>query len=398
MRRIAEFIGLSFFFAIVIGSAFLGGYYARALSGDFPWLRLPLPGLANADGQYALLTEVSGLLQSHYNGALPDDKTLARGAARGYVSAVGDPYTVLVDPPAAELESQSLQGEYGGIGVDIRRNDKNEVALYPLPDSPARAAGVADGDILIAVDGQAITPQTTTDEVVALVRGRVDTTVTITVRKGNGEERTLTLTRKPIPLPSITWQMVDGQPDIGLISLRRFSDKTPEEFKRAAKELQSAGAVRLVLDLRNNGGGLLDSAVDVAAQLLDGGVVLYEQGKTGPEKTYNAPASGDPLTRLPLAVLINGNTASASEILAGALLDRDRAPLIGQKTYGKGSVQFIFLLSDGSSLHVTANLWYTPEHHPLDKLGLQPTIPVAPATDGQDAELARAVEYLMNGK
>jgi carboxyl-terminal processing protease len=398
MRRIVEFFGLSFFFTLVIGGAFLGGYYARALSGAYTWLRLPLPGLPSVDGDYALLTEVSGLLRTHYNGILPDEKTLTHGAARGYVNAVGDPYTVLIDPPAAELENQSLSGEYGGIGVEIRRNEKNEIALYPFPDSPALAAGVTDGDILIAIDGKAITPQTSTDEVVALVRGLVDTTVEITVRKANGEEHTLTITRKPIPIPSVTWHMVEGQSDIGLITLSRFSDKTPDEFKRAAAELQAQGAARLVIDLRNNGGGLLDSAIGVATQLLDGGVVMYEKGKTGPEKTFNAPASGEPLTRLPLAVLINGNTASAAEIVAGALLDRGRAVLIGQKTYGKGSVQFVFPLSDGSSLHVTSNLWYTPSHRPLDKNGLQPTIPVEPAADGQDVELARAVEYLTNGQ
>jgi carboxyl-terminal processing protease len=192
--------------------------------------------------------------------------------------------------------------------------------------------------------------------------------------------------------------MADGQKDIGVIAVSRFSDRTLDELQRAARELQAQGATRFVLDLRNNGGGLLEAAVNVAGQFLDGGVVLYEKRKDGTEKTYNASASNDGMTQAPLAVLVNGGTASAAEILAGALLDRGRAPLIGQKTYGKGSVQFVFNLSDGSSLHITANLWFTPDHRELDRQGLPPTIEVPPATDGSDPELARAVQYLVDGQ
>ena len=393
MRRQLEFVGLTLFFTACLGAAFVGGYYARAWSEAYPALRWPLPGLPTPTG-FPLLEEARALIAQHFNGELPGARQLEYGLVRGYVAALGDPYTVFIEPQAAELESNALQGEYGGVGVEITVNAAGEIVLKPFPDSPAEAAGLLAGDILVQVDGQPVPPGASIDQVTALVRGPVGTPVRLSVRRAGGGEAEFTITRQAIPLPSVTWRLVDGQADLGLIALNRFSDRTARELERAARELSAQGARRFVLDLRNNGGGLLDAAIDVAGQFLDGGVVMYETSREGAEKTYTAPASGGPLTAAPLAVLVNGGTASAAEILAGALLDRGRAPLIGQKTFGKGSVQYVFALSDGSSLHITANLWFTPTRRQLDRVGLPPTIEVAPSTDGADAELAQAVEYL----
>lgn len=398
MRRYLDFGGLTLFFALCLGAAFLSGYYTRALSATYPALRWPLPGLAEAEGEYPLLAEVAALVKTHYNGQLPESKTLEHGAVRGYVGAIGDPYTVFIEPDNAELETQSLQGEYGGIGVDIRKNDQGEIVLAPFLDSPAAASGIQEGDVLLQVDQIPVTPEMTADDVTVLIRGPVGTTVTLRVRHPDGVEASLSIQRQTIELPSVSWRMVEGQPDVGLIALSRFSSKTARELERAVQDLQARGATRFILDLRNNGGGLLDAAVDVAGQFLNGGVVMYEKRKDGAEETLTAPNSGGLLTQAPLAVLVNGNTASAAEILAGALLDRGRAPLIGQKTFGKGSVQLVFPLSDGSSLHITANLWFTPSRRQLDKIGLPPTIAVEPLNDGSDPELARALEFLANGK
>lgn len=397
MKRTLEFVGLTLFFTFCLSVAFLAGYYARALADTEPWLRWPLPGLTAADTSFPIFNEARAKIEANYIGALPAQTQLDYGAVRGYVNALGDPYTVFVEPPQTELESQALSGEYGGIGVEISRNARDEIALTPFPDSPAAAAGLREGDVLLQVDEIFVTPATTNEQISALIRGPVGTTVRIRVRRPDGQEATFTLTRQKIELPSVTWRMVDGQPDIGLIALSRFSDKTAAETARAARALEARGATRYVIDLRNNGGGLLDSAVEVAGLFLNGGVVMYETSKNSAEKTYTAPPADGPLSVAPLAVLVNANTASAAEILAGALLDRQRAPLIGQRTFGKGSVQYVFELSDGSSVHVTANLWYTPARRQLDKVGLPPTIPVEPASDGRDAELARAVEYLRNG-
>ncbi|MGQ0602846.1 MAG: S41 family peptidase [Anaerolineales bacterium] len=397
MRRSLEFIGLMLFFAVVLALAFIAGYYARAFSDTTPLLRWPLPGIPETDARYPVFTEVENLVSANFNGQLPETKKLEYGMIHGYIGALGDPYSLFVEPQVAEIESNQLAGEYGGIGVEIRRNEAGETLLSPFPESPAEAAGVKTDDVLLKVDSNIVSAETSVDDVTAWLRGPVGSEVMLVVRHADGTEATLAIKRQPIALPSVTWRMIDGQRDIGLITLSRFSDRTITELQRAARELQSQGAAKFVLDLRNNGGGLLDAAVEVSEQFLQGGVVMYESSRDGPEKNYSI-GEGGVLTQVPLTVLINGNTASAAEILAGALLDRGRAPLIGQKTFGKASVQFIFPLSDGSSLHITAKRWFTPTRRELDKIGLPPTIEVQPASDGSDAELNRAVDYLNNGQ
>jgi carboxyl-terminal processing protease len=395
MKRLTEIAVYIVIAALLLTAAFGVGYYTRALTaGDNA---LAVSGLGPAD-PYPVLTEARRILEANYHGALPDDKTLEYGAVRGLVNAVGDPYTVFVEPQTHELETQSLQGEYGGVGVGLSKNAAGEIVLSPYPDSPATQAGILEGDVLLAVDGAALTIAHTGEEAAGLIRGPIGTTVTLRVRHASGAELTVTIVRQSFPIPSVTWKIVEGQPGIGLIAISRFSDKTPKEVLRAADELRANGAERFVLDLRGNGGGILESAVEVASHFLDGGVVMYETQRSAPEKVFTAPASSDLLTTAPLAVLVNHSTASAAEIVAGALLDRGRAPLIGQTTFGKGSVQLVFELSDQSSLHVTAHLWYTPAHRELDKRGLPPSIPVEPAADGSDADLARAIQYLLTGQ
>lgn len=375
---------------VFLSIAFVGGYVARAWSEAGQ-----APGLPVLTGnRYALLDEVRGLLEANYIGSLPADQVLEHGAAKGLVAAVDDPYTVFVEPQAHELQSNQLQGEFGGIGVSIAQDEAGHVVLTPLPTGPAGAAGVKEGDLLVAVDGEPIAPGISLDAVTARVRGPIGSQVTITVRHADGTEDTFTLTRQRIELPSVAWHAVEGQASTGLIAISRFSDKTPGEVERALDELLAQGVTRLVLDLRNNGGGILESAVDVTAHFIDGGVVMYETQRNAPEKVYTVPANSGPATRLPLAVLVNGGTASAAEIVAGALVDRERAPLVGQRTFGKGSVQLVYDLSDGSSLHVTAYRWYTPARRELEQAGLPPTFGVQPAVDGTDAELAYALELL----
>ena len=392
LTEVAAFAGLA---AVFLTAAFGAGYYTRALTAENK--DVAVPGLAPTD-PYPILTEARRVLEDYYHQPLPDARTLEYGAVRGLVNAVGDPYTVFVEPQPHELETQSLQGEYGGVGVGLSQNAAGEIALSPYPDSPAAQAGIVEGDILLAVDDSVLAGTATGEEAAALIRGPIGTPVILRVRHPSGEEFTARLLRQSFPIPSVTWKIVDGQPAMGLIAVSRFSDKTPQEVLRAAGDLQAQGADRFILDLRNNGGGILESAVAVASDFLDGGVVMYETQRNVPEKVYTAPNVSGSLTTAPLVVLVNHNTASAAEIVAGALLDRGRAPLMGQTTYGKGSVQLVFELPDKSSLHVTAYLWYTPAHRELDKNGLPPTIVVEPAADGSDAELARAIQYLLNGQ
>lgn len=396
LTKVFRLAGLAAINLLLVGLVFVAGYYTRALADLYPVLRLPLPGLAVVEPEYPLLNEIRALLESRYIGELPDEAALQYGAARGLVSAVGDPYTVFVEPQAHELETQNLSGEYGGVGMGLAQNAAGEIVLSPFRDSPAEQAGLLEGDVLLMVDNVPLTVTTTLDAVTALVRGPIGSEVSLTVRHLDGQMLTVAITRQRIEIPSVTWKIVEGQPTVGLITISRFSGRTVEELKVATQELQTSGATRLVLDLRNNGGGILEAGVDVAAHFLDGGVVMYESQRDAPEKVYSAPANPGPLSTLPLVVLVNHNTASAAEIVAGALLDRKRAPLIGQATYGKGSVQLVYSLSDDSSLHVTAFLWYTPTRRELDKTGLPPTLVVDPATDGSDAELTQAIEYLLS--
>lgn len=392
MKKSSALVIFGIIQVIFILAAFGSGYVVRAATAETSVGIGSLGG--HTPGNYPLLEEVRGLLTLSFIGPLPDDQTLEYGAVRGLVGAVGDPYTVFVEPQHHELETHSLSGEYGGVGVTITAQPEGTFVLSPFRESPAALAGVLEGDVLLQVDTTPLATGMPVDEVTALIRGPIDSTVLLLVRHPDGREEQLSITRQRYEIPSVRWKLLAGQPHIGLITVDRFSDKTAGEVQLALEELGAQGADRYVLDLRNNGGGLLDAAVAVSGHFLDGGVVMYETQLNAPEKVYTAPSNAGPASEAPLAVLVNQNTASAAEIVAGALLDRDRAALIGQQTYGKGSVQLVYDLSDGSSLHVTAYRWYTPERHELEDGGLQPTIVVEPATDGTDSELARAVEYL----
>lgn len=380
-------------FAIInvlfLSLAFGAGYVVRAATSG-GW---PLPPARDPAHGYALLSEVRALLEAHYIGVMPDDRALEYGAVRGLVASVADPYTVFVEPQAHELASQELAGEYGGIGASVSVNVAGEIVLSPYRDSPAARAGVLEGDVLLAVDNAPLAPETTIETATALIRGLVETQVELTVRHPKGETETLTVRRERFEIPSTVWRSLPTDSAVGVIAISRFSGRTAAEVGQALDELSALGVTHYILDLRNNGGGILEAAVETAAHFLNGGVVMYESQRAAPEKTYTAPAEGV-AAGAPLVVLVNGNTASAAEIVAGALLDRGRAPLVGQTTYGKGSVQLVYDLSDGSSLHVTAYRWYTPTRRDLEASGLPPTYVIAPGSDGTDAELAFAVDLV----
>ena len=248
------------------------------------------------------------------------------------------------------------------------------------------------------MDGTSITPEMPTNDIVLLIRGEVGTQVTLTLKRaGVADLLELPVTREVIETPSVEWRVLEQDPTIGYLHIRLFTERTAEETKQALRELQGKAVERLVVDLRDNGGGLLDAAVDVASQFLQSGVVMYEQRRDQAERSYPVEAGGLALDQ-PVTVLVNGGTASASEIVAGALQDQQRAVLIGQKTYGKGSVQLVYDLSDNSSLHVTVARWLTPNRHQIDKQGLQPDIEVTASeedkTAGRDSQLERAIAYL----
>jgi carboxyl-terminal processing protease len=312
------------------------------------------------------------------------------------LQALDDRYTFFIDPPVAASESDALAGTYGGIGVQVQRNEAGEVVLYPFADSPAAAAGLQNGDILRAVNGVALDPALSQDAIDQMLRGEVkpDSGVEITVNQPSkgGESLTAFVPFAVINVPSVIWRVVAEDESLGYVQILRFTARTPEELRDALTQLGAARVESLVVDLRNNTGGLLQESIDVADEFLDSGAIVYQRDNEG-ETPFNAEPGGGAV-ELPLVVLVNGQTASGAELVAGAIRDSGRGILIGQTTYGKGTVQQIFPLSDQSSLHVTSAEWFTPSRQPLDAVGLAPDIVLAPDSQGRDVELGEAIRYL----
>lgn len=352
--------------------------------------------------EFSIFWEAWRLVEKNFYTELPAPRTMTYAALRGALSALNDPYTIFVEPQPRQLEKDDLHGSFGGIGVWLSQAQDGSFVLSPMRDSPAIRAGIQDGDVLLRVDSVTITSEMSPGDIQVLIRGPVGSEVQLTIRhEGAPETLVITIVREEIVTPSVTWRMVEGQPDVGYIKIARFTERTPAELKEAIADLQNQGMARLILDLRDNGGGLLTEATQVASQFLDKGVVLYERRRDAEEKSYQVQGNG--VARdVPLVVLVNGGTASASEIVAGALQDHERGPLIGERTFGKGSVQFIYDLSDGSSLHVTSAQWFTPNQHQINEQGLTPDIEVALTDEdkaqGRDPQLDRAVSYLMESK
>jgi carboxyl-terminal processing protease len=385
-------IVLVFLSIIVLVSAFGAGF---GVAQVVPLSALPI--LRNDSASLDTFWQVWRLVEHDFLGTLPSNQARVYGAIHGSLATLDDPYTVFIEPQSHQREKEDLQGSFGGIGVTMRRNAQGDLVLSPMPGSPAIRTGVLENDVLVAVDGKPISATLSFDDIAALVRGKVGTKVTISVQRSGSEALlSFTITREVINTPSVAYHILDNAPQIGYIVINRFTERSGEEAQKAAQELEQKGARQMILDLRDNGGGLLTAAIDVSSQFLSEGVVLYEQEKGKPEQTFRTKPGGVALD-MPLIILVNHNTASASEIVAGALRDNNRAILIGDQTYGKGSVQHIYDLGDGSSLHVTAAEWFTPNRHQLTGHGLIPDVIVSRSNDdlaaGRDPQLDRAIAY-----
>jgi len=353
-------------------------------------------------GAFEIYWEAWHLIEQNFLDELPSLQTAAYGAIRGVVQELDDPHTVFMEPRRRELERDEHRGRFGGIGVWVyQREDDHQIVLVPQEGSPAELAGVREGDVVIKVDDTVIDVETMTqDDVVALIRGPVGDSVRIRVQRNTSRKQLdFEVVREEFHTPSVHWRMLDDRAsDMGYIRITQFTERTGAEVENALRELEERGATRLVLDLRDNPGGLLDSAIDVASQFLDDGVIMYERKRDGAEKPYPVLQGG--LARdIPVVVLTNGGTASASEIVAGAVKDHGRGILVGERTYGKGSVQLVFDLTDGSSIHITVAKWLTPDHYQIDGNGIEPDFQIAAISEdpsqGDDAQLTAAVKHLI---
>lgn len=381
---------LAFVVTVLVGMAFVGGYVLGDQRGQ---------QAAVEQGDLGTFWRVRDLLQTEFLGDQPVAQAQAYGAAHGLVSSYKDPYTVFVEPGPRTLERDDLRGQFGGIGAYIKRGEAGEVILSPMKDSPAIQAGVIDGDILVSVEGKTLEPEITNDAVIVLIRGEIGTSVRLGLRRqGQTDLVHVSVTRQRIETPSIEWRMLDQEAGIGYLRITIFTERTGREILTGLQELTATGARRLILDLRGNGGGLVDSAVDTTSVFLSQGSVLREDRRGGEVKLYPVKATNSPAQAWPLVIVVDGGTASVSEIVAGALRDQGRAVLVGEKTYGKGSVQSVHELPDGSSLHVTTARWYTPNGNQIDKTGLQPDyrVPVTAEdrSSGTDPQLERALAVI----
>ena len=319
-----------------------------------------------------------------------DATKLSQGAIRGMMQALDDPPSVYVDPEMHKLEMSSLRGKYQGIGAYIGIRDNILTIIAPIAKSPAEEAGIKAGDKILEIDGKSTEGMNTT-EAALTIQGPAGTTVKLLVLH-DGEQKPveISIVRREITLTSV---YSERKGNIGYIRISQFLQKTNQELLTELKSLTEQGKMEgLVIDLRNNPGGLLDTAVTVASQFLDKGMVvdvIDGDGKHYPERVK----PGGVATTIPVIVLVNKGSASASEVLAGALQDYDRAKVVGTKTYGKGSVQIITNLKDGSALHITIARWYTPNGRLIDGVGLTPDIP----SELEGEELVDwAVNYLKN--
>ncbi len=375
--------------AICLCLAYTAGFGVYRLRSGFEAARFNGP----AEGR--IFWEAWDRVEEHFFGPLPPAKARTYGAIRRSLTLL-DPYTVLVEPIPRELEQDRLRGAYGGIGVTVWRDADGQIVLAPYPGSPAERAGLARGDVLLAIGGEPVSEALAEGDVKVKLRGEAGTRVRLTVRRSSDPPFEVVIERERIEVPSVTWRMETSA--TGYVGLERFTERTDEELVTALAGLEEAEAAGWVLDLRGNRGGLVDSAVAVAGRFLEAGdVVLLQVGRAGrrtEERTRRFSAQGGGDLTTPLVVLVDGETASAAEIVAGALQDNDRAVLLGEPTFGKGSVQEIYGLSDGSSLHVTTAIWLTPDRHRIDKQGLTPDM-VVPRGDGPGDELlSEAVNYL----
>ena len=341
-----------------------------------------------------------------------DPKKQTYGAIEGMLDTLGDErHTRFLTPEEREQNEEGLSGTYVGIGVQLEDERGDVVVASPIEDSPADRAGIRSGDVLVAVDGESVRGREVS-EIVERVKGPEGTTVRLTVARG-GEERSFSLERADIRSPAVSWARIRGT-DVAHVYLSSFSDDSARELREAFEEARSAGARRFVLDLRDNPGGRLDQAVEMAGFFLDRGSVVYlREEATGGREEVEASETGDIGTiEAPLVVLVNEGSASSSEILAGALRDNDRATVVGEKTFGTGTVLSEFVLRDGSSILLGVAEWLTPDGEFIRETGIEPDVKVGlegetgPLTPEEvrdlsreeamqrDAQLRRALEEL----
>ncbi len=399
-----------YIYSAIVVIAVVGAFGAGFTYGTIEKLPHPVQGIINQEFgkpkefDFSLFWDTWGKLHEKYvdQGKINEEKLLY-GAISGMVKGTGDPYTVFFPPQETKSFKQDVGGSFGGIGAEIGKRNGFLVVIAPLEDTPAQRAGLQAGDKILKINSE-VTDDLTVEEAVVKIRGNVGTKVTLSILRGNNgaKAKDITIERAVIKIPITKLEaLADNQ--IAHLSFYSFTSTAPFEFQQAAsKIIATTGYKGIILDLRNNPGGYLEVAVDIAGWFLNTGdlVATEKFGKANNDEITEFRASGlGALKNYPIVVLANQGTASAAEILAGALRDDRGVKLVGEKTFGKGSVQELINLQDGSSLKVTVAKWLTPKGISISEQGLEPDYKVPTATEEdiakqKDPQLDKAVEIL----
>jgi carboxyl-terminal processing protease len=344
---------------------------------------------------FDLLREARALIEQHYvDRDAIQDRYLEYGAISGMVDALGDTgHSRFMSPEMVQAERQSLSGEFEGIGATLTFTNGQAVVIAPLEGSPAEKAGIKAGDVIVAVDGEDVTELNLSD-IISRIRGPKGTDVVVSViHSGDNTPTDIRIVRDKIALTSVTSSILPGT-DVLMVRIASFSDGVGSDLKEVITQARSAGAAKIILDLRDSPGGLLEEAVVVASQFVAEGNVMLEQDADGEQRALRARPGGAATDDIPVVVLINEATASAAEIVSGALQDNDRATLVGTKTFGTGTVLNSFELDDGSALLLATRQWLTPEGRELWHKGIEPDVVVELAPGAEALTPTRAAELL----
>ena len=407
MKRLVKLLVVSLLTVVIVGSAFAAGIFVASNSS---LVLAQAGGGRPVDTPTDIPTEFDVFYQAwelanerFVDRAALDPTEMTYGAIEGMLASLGDEgHTDFLTPEELEAQRSDISGTYKGIGARLGIRDGLPIIVTPFDGSPADKAGVKSGDIIMAVDDED-TAGLELSEIVDRIRGPEDTEVTLTLLRLDDEESEsvdITIVRGEIEIPVTDWAMVPGT-DVALIRLSQFSANATDHIKETIAEAEDAGATALILDVRNNPGGLLAQAVAVTSQFLDGGNVLQEEDAQGKRRVYRVQRGGV-ATDIPMVVLINSGTASSAEILAGALQDYDRAPLVGETTFGTGTVLEPFMLKDGSAVMLGTRQWLTAEGRLIRKQGIEPDeeVDLSITTDLLDALTLEdmTVEELLNSE
>ena len=348
----------------------------------------------NTSNEYSLvqtLQTFKTMINQLYIGDI-DEESMLEGAIKGYVEGLGDPYTEYLTKEEMEEFTEETNSEYVGIGVYVGNDTVNNTILVVgvMKSSPAEEAGIQIGDVIEKIDGVAYTGEQL-DEATKVLKAEEGTTATLTIRRDN-EEKELTVVRRKITVQHVASEMLEN--NIAYIQIDSFDANVASSFEEQITSLMNNGATGIIIDLRNNGGGIVDEATGIADLFLDKGETILITKSKKENNEEETKSERDPIVKdIPVVILVNEATASASEILAGALKDNYGATIIGKQTYGKGVIQTLYTLTDGSGIKITTEEYYTPNHNQINEVGITPDIEVD-ITENEDTQLQRAIEEL----